>query len=100
MTTWLVCLALYTEPIVFNQPFPTDAFYPFNVDNIILHTVLYLQQALSIFIIASALIVDSQVAILIWFACARFAIIGDKFEHIESEDDLKYCIRSHQNVLR
>lgn len=100
VSTWMVCLALYTEGIVNSQQFPTDVSYPFKVDNTIIHSVLYAQQAIAIFIVASALIVDSQVAILIWFTCARFDIIGRKFEEIENEIDMKNCIKQHQHVLR
>nr|QNL14998.1 olfactory receptor 54 [Aulacocentrum confusum] len=100
LSMWLVCLAFIIEPIILSEPFPTDVVYPFPINHSFIHITLYSQQVLALFVVASALSIDFQVALLLWFTAAKFEILGHYFEQVSNEIELVNCIKIHQKILQ
>ena len=96
---YLACVSYIVEPILNTQVFPVDTAYPFAVEFHPVYEIVYAQQIFALFHISAALSIDSQVTILFCFTAARFEIVGAKMEIARDEDDLKYCIAKHQEVL-
>lgn len=97
---YLACLNFILEPLIISQPFPTDASYPFPVHFHPVYEILYIQQSVAICHIGCAIFIDSQLATLLWFAAARFEMLGEEFERVSSPEEFNACIRKHQELLR
>ena len=90
-------------PIIFafgQLQFPTETSYPFDVYKHPIFEILYVLQCLGVYHVASGLFIDTQIAILLWFTGARFEMLGDEFENVSNPDELYYCIKKHQELLR
>ncbi|XP_057328348.1 uncharacterized protein LOC130669446 [Microplitis mediator] len=99
LSVWAVCLSYIIEPILLSHSYPTDTAYPFVVESQVLRTILYLQQIIALIFVGAALIIDFQVATLLWFTCVRFEVLSHYFREVSNETELVTCIKKHQKIL-
>lgn len=93
------CVGVICGPFFLNQPFPTEAKYPFSVDKHPIFELIFLHQAIAGFQCGSIGAIDCQVALLIWYMVARLDMLADEFKNIEKASDLRNCIQTHQYLL-
>ena len=93
-------LAMILGPLVLPQPLPTDAKYPFDVNNHPVKDLAYFHQAIAGLQCAELGSVDCQAALLIWFAGARLELLANEFKNVTSLKEFNDCIRKHQILLR
>jgi hypothetical protein len=80
--------------------FPTDAVYPFPVNNTYIIIFIYLLQSLTALETSAAILIDCLVAVLIWFVSARLEMLALSISNCNNHEELKACIKQHQNLLR
>ncbi|EFN74036.1 hypothetical protein EAG_14620 [Camponotus floridanus] len=73
MWFYLTAFAVVCSPPFSSDTFPTYAKYPFNVNYQPLKTVIYVQQSTVGIQMASVLCINILIALLLWFASARYA---------------------------
>ncbi|XP_077271031.1 odorant receptor 4-like isoform X1 [Temnothorax americanus] len=87
-------------PLITEQTFPTLAEYPFDVSHEPLKTIIYIHQSAAGIIIAGQLCINSFMALLLWFATARFEILTEELGKITNAYQLFKCIKEHQELLK
>lgn len=97
---YTICVAFILGPTILPRPFPTFAEYPFKVESHPIHEIIYFQQAFVGIQAAVGVTIDCQVAFLLWYTGARFEILAIKLTNIVNEDELKACIKLHDDLLR
>lgn len=100
MWFYLTAFAVVCSPPFSSDTFPTYAKYPFNVNYQPLKTVIYVQQSTVGIQMASVLCINILIALLLWFASARFDMLCNELRMISNVYELTQCIRKHQQVLR
>ncbi|XP_071565725.1 uncharacterized protein [Temnothorax nylanderi] len=86
-------------PLVTEQTFPTLAEYPFDVSYQPLKTIIYIQQSAAGVLIAGQLCTNVFMALLLWFATARFEILSVELGKATNINQLYKCIKKHQELL-
>lgn len=87
-------------PVILPQALPTDAKYPFSIENHPIFEIIYILQAIAGLQCASIGSIDCQMAILLWFAVARLELLGLEMGKITTTYEFHACIRKHQQILR
>lgn len=87
-------------PIFLPQSLPTFAVYPFDVESHPVYEIVYFQQAFTGIQACTGATIDCQVALLLWFAGARFEMLEIEIANAQDEYDLKRCILKHRHILR
>ncbi|XP_018363963.1 PREDICTED: putative odorant receptor 92a [Trachymyrmex cornetzi] len=87
-------------PILEHQPFPTAAEYPFDVSYQPLKTIIFIQQSMAGIIVAGQLCINVYMALLLWFASARFEMLTEELEKTTNVYQLFKCIEKHQKLLK
>ncbi|XP_029673641.1 uncharacterized protein LOC115241848, partial [Formica exsecta] len=100
MWFYLTAFAVICSPPFLSEPFPTYAKYPFNVNYQPLRMIIYVQQSSVGMQMASILCINVLIALLLWFASARFDMLCYELRMISNVYELTQCIRKHQQVLR
>lgn len=99
--TYLASLTFIVAPIfIVGQSFPTYAVYPFSTNNFYVKILVYAQQSLVGLQTSSAVLLDSFVATLLWFLCARFEMLAMSIDSYNNYKELKVGIKHYQNLLR
>nr|AZQ24907.1 odorant receptor [Aphidius gifuensis] len=93
------CVGVICGPLVLDQPFPTEAKYPFSVDKHPVFDLIFLHQAIAGFQCGSIGAIDCQVALLLWYMVARLDMLTFQLKNINKLSDLKNCVRTHQYLL-
>ncbi|XP_072766237.1 odorant receptor 13a-like [Anoplolepis gracilipes] len=86
-------------PIIMDQPFPTLAEYPFNVYYQPLRTIIYMHQVVVGIHVTGQLCTNVFMALLLWFASARFDILTEELRKTTDIYHLAKCIRKHQYLI-
>ncbi|XP_018313755.1 uncharacterized protein [Mycetomoellerius zeteki] len=99
---WIYLSAVFimSGPLTLDQPFPTNAEYPFNVYHQPLRSIIFIQQTIACVQGAAQLCMNIFMALLIWFTSARLEILIGKLQRITNISELKKCIQEHQNLLK
>lgn len=99
---WIYLSAIFimTGPVTLDQPFPTNAEYPFDVYYQPLKTIVFLQQNMACLQGAAQLCMNIFMALLMWFASARFELLVVKLRIVMDIYALKKCIQEHQSLLK
>lgn len=97
---YLTSLSFIIGPFFIPQPFPTDAVYPFSVDNIYVRTLIYVHQSLVGLQTSAAVLLDCLVAVLLWFLCARLEVLAVCIGTYNGFGGLKIHIEHYQRLLR
>jgi len=87
-------------PPIMHQPFPTLAEYPFDVLQQPLRTIIFMQQSMAGIITAAQLCQNTFMALLLWFASARFEILIEELRDVTDVYQLFKCIKKHQELLK
>ena len=94
-TIFVICGPLYTV-----QTFPTHAIYPFSVRRHLYKGLIFFHQSLVGFQVSSGMAIDTQIALLLRYATARFEILGIQFNNAKSDGEFDACIEKHNELLR
>ncbi|XP_011053779.1 PREDICTED: odorant receptor 67c-like [Acromyrmex echinatior] len=97
---WLTFTAITVMPTLEHQPFPTAAEYPFDVSYQPLKAIIFIQQSIAGIIVAGQLCVNVYMALLLWFASARFEMLTKELEKTTNVYQLFKCIKKHQKLLK
>ncbi|KYN38569.1 Odorant receptor Or2 [Trachymyrmex septentrionalis] len=99
---WIYLSAVFimSGPVTLDQPFPTNAEYPFDVYHQPLRSIIFIQQTIACVQGAAQLCMNIFMALLIWFTSARLEILIEKLQKITNISELKKCIQEHQNLLK
>ncbi|XP_018363999.1 PREDICTED: uncharacterized protein LOC108761778 [Trachymyrmex cornetzi] len=99
---WIYLSAIFimSGPVTLDQPFPTNAEYPFDVYHQPLRSIIFIQQTIACVQGAAQLCMNIFMALLIWFTSARLEILIEKLQRITNISELKKCIQEHQNLLK
>lgn len=99
---WIYLSAVFiiSGPITLDQPFPTNAEYPFNVYHEPIKSIIFIQQTIACMQGAAQLCMNIFIALLLWFTSARLEILVEKVQEITNIYELKRCIQEHQNLLK
>ncbi|KAI4488404.1 hypothetical protein M0804_005252 [Polistes exclamans] len=91
----IICGPLYTS-----QNFPTDAKYPFEIDHHPIKEIIFLHQTLVGLQASAGLTIDCQVALLLWYAGAKYEILTEKLMDIQNDNQLNFCLKKHQEIIK
>lgn len=94
-TIFVICGPLYTV-----QTFPTHAIYPFSVRRHPYKSLIFFHQSFVGFQVSSGMAIDTQIALLLRYAAARFEILGIEFNNTKSDGEFDACIEKHNELLR
>lgn len=97
---YLTSISFIIGPFLIPQPFPTDAVYPFPINNIYLKIFIYAHQCLVGLQVSAAVLLDCLVAVLLWFVCARFEILSTTIGDYNNFIELRNKIGKYQKTLR
>ncbi|KAG5332393.1 OR22C protein, partial [Acromyrmex heyeri] len=96
---WFTFTAITVIPALEHQPFPTLAEYPFDVSYQPVKTIIFMQQSMAGIMVAGQLCMNVYMAMLLWFASARFEILTKELEKTANVYQLFKCIKKHQKLL-
>nr|AKO89980.1 odorant receptor 16 [Microplitis mediator] len=96
---YLTATAVLLGPLILPQKFPTDAVYPFPVDNQIISYIVYLHQCIVGYQCSAGMALDCQAALFLWYLSARFEILISEAKNVETFDELRNYIKKHQIIL-
>lgn len=94
-TAFVICSPLYSS-----QTFPTHAIYPFSVKHQPYNSLIFFHQSLVGFQASSGMGIDTQVALLLRYATARFELLGIQLRNAKTNSELNVCIQKHIELLR
>ncbi|XP_034942902.1 uncharacterized protein [Chelonus insularis] len=92
--TSIVSGALYQPQLL-----PIDAKYPFRINFHPVVDIIYFLQILNGFQVGSITVIDTQVALLLWFSVARLDILSNEIKTAKNILQLRACIQKHQYLL-
>ncbi|KAL0105544.1 hypothetical protein PUN28_016906 [Cardiocondyla obscurior] len=87
-------------PPLMHQPFPSLAEYPFDVFYQPVKTIIFASQAIAGLMLTGQLCMNVFMALLIWFASARFEILSEELRKVTKTYHLFECIKKHQELLK
>ncbi|XP_018396198.1 PREDICTED: odorant receptor 49b-like, partial [Cyphomyrmex costatus] len=93
-------IAMMMPLIETDQIFPTDAKYPFNVEHEPVKSIIFIHQCIAVWQCFSIVGLGVFIALLIWFAAARFEILSHQFRMVTDIYGITVCIRQHIKLLR
>ncbi|XP_057328340.1 uncharacterized protein LOC130669443 isoform X1 [Microplitis mediator] len=96
---YLTATAVLLGPLILPQKFPTDAVYPFPVDNQIISYIVYLHQCIVGYQCSAGMALDCQAALFLWYLSARFEILISEAKNVKTFDELRNYIKKHQIIL-
>jgi len=101
-TVWcyVTAIGVICGPIILPQKFPTDAKYPFPVEEHPLKIIIYLHQTLVGLQVAAGMCIDCNIATLLFYSAARLEILAQKFRKVMNEYELNKYIKLHNEILR
>ncbi|CAD6238917.1 GSCOCT00008554001.3-RA-CDS, partial [Cotesia congregata] len=96
---YLTTTAVILGPLILPQKFPTDAVYPFSVENRLVSRIVYLHQSIVGYQCSAGMALDCQAAMYLWYLSARFEILSSEIKNVNSHNDLRNYIKKHQKTL-
>lgn len=101
VTVLLTIIATVVAPLMTDRLLPVAAFYPFTVDpNFTIYYVMYIHQTISCFQLGTCIvIVDCQMAVIMWYASARLEMLAGEFKRVTSIRDFRSIVQKHQRLL-
>ncbi|KAF7381743.1 hypothetical protein HZH68_015616 [Vespula germanica] len=96
---YLAGMNIVLGPIFLSQSLPTFAVYPFDTESHPIYEIVYIQQAFTCIQASTGATIDCQVALLLWFAGARFEMLEIEIANTVDEYDLNRCIEKHRHIL-
>ncbi|XP_046836330.1 uncharacterized protein LOC124431948 [Vespa crabro] len=96
---YLAAVNIILGPIYLPQSLPNIITYPFDVEKHPYYEIIYFQQSLTALQASTSATIDCQIALLLWFAGARFEMLGIELANTVDEYDLKRCIVKHYQII-
>ncbi|XP_011053781.1 PREDICTED: uncharacterized protein LOC105145717 [Acromyrmex echinatior] len=99
---WLYLSAVFviTGPITLDQPFPTNAEYPFVIYQQPLKSIIFMHQSFVCLQASAQLCINIFMALLLWTTSARFELLVKELRTVTNVHGLVQCIRQHQRLLQ
>ncbi|XP_018305417.1 uncharacterized protein, partial [Mycetomoellerius zeteki] len=99
---WIYLSAVFviTGPVTLDQPFPTNAEYPFVVYQQPLKSIIFVHQSIVCFQASAQLCMNIFMALLLWTTSARFELLVKELRTVTNVHGLVQCIRQHQRLLQ
>lgn len=97
---YLSAIVIIIGPVTLDQPFPTNAEYPFVIYQQPLKSIIYMHQSFVLIQAASQLCMNVFIALLLWITSARFELLTKKLQTVTNVHELIQCIRKHQKLLK
>lgn len=98
--SYMTSVSFILLPFFMNQKFPTDAVYPFSLEHPFVRVIVYAHQSIVGLQTSAAVLLDSLIATLLWFVCARFEISALSVKKCKNHEDLRRYIKDYQSLLR
>ncbi|KAF3054643.1 Odorant receptor 326 [Nylanderia fulva] len=101
-TLWcyLAAIGVICGPLILPQQFPTDAKYPFSVEQQPVKSIIYLHQSLVGLQVSAGMCIECSIAMLLFYSAARLELLIQKMRNVETECELDACIKLHNEILR
>nr|WGO81829.1 olfactory receptor 164 [Microplitis mediator] len=96
---YMTTTGIIIGPLVLPQKFPTDAVYPFPVDNSIISLIVYLHQCIVGYQCSAGMALDCQAALFIWYLSAKFELLISETKNVVTYNELRHYIKKHQDLL-
>ncbi|KYN02077.1 hypothetical protein ALC62_07067 [Cyphomyrmex costatus] len=97
---YLSAVVVITGPVTLDQPFPTNAEYPFVIYRQPLKSIIFVHQSIVCIQAAAQLCMNIFMALLLWTTSARFELLVKELRTVTNVHDLIQCIRQHQRLLQ
>ncbi|XP_015439489.1 PREDICTED: uncharacterized protein LOC107194384 [Dufourea novaeangliae] len=95
---YLTAVMVVVGTLFISQPFPTKAEYPFPVDYEPVRSIIFFSQALAGFQCAAHISFNIFVAMLLFFAVARYEILMMELQNVTRFVDLTNCLRKYSHA--
>lgn len=82
-----------------DQPLPTNAEYPFDIDRQPMRYIAYLHQAIIFVHVGGQLSMNVFMALLLWFTSVKFELLAEELRTSTNIYDVLKCIQKHQKLL-
>lgn len=96
----LASIGVILGPLVLPQLLPTEAKYPFSVEEHPVLEILYVQQSIAGIQVASIGAIDCQIAMMTWCIIVRLKYLGMQMKNISNLGEFSLCIQKHQYILQ
>lgn len=57
-------------------------------------------QVIAITQVGCSITVDFMIAMFLWYSSARLEMLGEEFQQVTHKNQMKKCIRKHQEIIR
>lgn len=101
VTVLLTLTATACAPILTDLLLPIMAYYPFTLDpNFAIFYMVYIHQIITCLQLGTGLVlIDCQMAVLMWYASARLEILAGEFRTVTNVREFRHIIQKHQRLL-
>nr|XP_012232548.1 PREDICTED: uncharacterized protein LOC105678086 [Linepithema humile] len=82
---YLTAIGVICGPVFLPQQFPTDAKYPFFIEQHPIKSIIYLHQSLVGLQAAAGMCIDCNIALLLFYSAARLQLLAQKIRDIRNE---------------
>nr|XP_012232394.1 PREDICTED: uncharacterized protein LOC105678012 [Linepithema humile] len=96
----LAAITFSCGPLFLPINLPMEAWYPFSTDTFYTRSILYIMQVFAILQTGFCITVDFMIAMFFWYSAARLEMLGQELQQITHENQIKTCIRKHQEIIR
>ncbi|XP_032686928.1 odorant receptor 67c-like [Odontomachus brunneus] len=97
---YLFVFVIIAAPVALDQPFPTNAEYPFDIYHQPVRSILFIHQSICALQTAAHLCLNFFTAFLLLFTSARFELLIKKLRAVTNIYDLMKCVQEHQKLLK
>ncbi|XP_011701238.1 PREDICTED: uncharacterized protein LOC105457958, partial [Wasmannia auropunctata] len=95
----LAAITFSCGPLFLSINLPMEAWYPFSVENTYIRGILYILQVFAILQTGFCITVDFMIAMFLWYPAARLEMLGQELQQITHENQIKMCIKKHQEII-
>lgn len=101
-TLWcyMTSVGVICGPLFLADSFPTNAKYPFPVEQTAVRSIVYLHQSFVGLQAASGMCIDANIAFLLFYSAARLELLAQRIRVVADERELDACIELHNKLLR
>ncbi|KAK0163138.1 hypothetical protein PV327_006846 [Microctonus hyperodae] len=96
----LASIGVILGPLVLPQSLPTEAKYPFSVEEHPVLEIIYVQQSIAGIQVASIGAIDCQIAMMSWNIIIRLKYLGRQMTNIGNLEEFSLYIQKHQYILQ
>ncbi|XP_028050776.1 odorant receptor 85f isoform X2 [Monomorium pharaonis] len=97
---YLSAIVIITGPVTLDQPFPSNAEYPFVMYKQPLKSIIFVHQSFVFIQAAGQICMNVFIALLLWTTSARFELLTIELRAVTDIHGLIKCIREHKKLLQ